>query len=272
MPTVVYSHITTRQYLLFNLKCRRVLWLRKEWRKMGFFMDGLDAEAYDRKYKDSQLVKRITGYFRPQLNSMLFVALLVVLGSLLDTAFPVLIARSIDTLLSVHAFQVALLLVGFILLSGALSWVFNLFRQWFTARAIGDVVLQLRRDAFGAVMSRDMSFFDEFSSGKIVGRVTSDTENFATVVTLTLNLLSQVLLFFLVAGILFARNWHLALLALSIMPAIILVAMGFRRLARRSTQRSQRSLARVNANVQVVFSGNAVHKNLRHEPTRRDYV
>src|SRR6266487_1341600 len=237
---------------------------------MGFFMDGLDAEAYDRKYKDSQLVKRITGYFRPQLNIMLFVALLVVLGSLLDTAFPVLIARSIDTLLSVHAFQVALLLVGFILLSGALSWVFNLFRQWFTARAIGDVVLQLRRDAFGAVMSRDMSFFDEFSSGKIVSRVTSDTENFATVVTLTLNLLSQVLLFFLVAGILFARNWHLALLALSIMPAIILVAMGFRRLARRSTQRSQRSLARVNANVQEVVSGITVAKNFRQEQNMYD--
>src|SRR5579884_3911409 len=99
---------------------------------MGFFMDGLDAEAYDRVYKDRQLVARIINYFRPKLRLMLFVALLVVLGSLLDTAFPVLIARSIDTLLSARAFQTALLLVGFILLSGALSWTFNLFRQWFT--------------------------------------------------------------------------------------------------------------------------------------------
>ena len=41
------------------------------------------------------------------------------------------------------------------------------------------------------MVARDMSFYDEFPSGKIVSRVTSDTEDFATVVTLTLNLLSQ---------------------------------------------------------------------------------
>lgn len=237
---------------------------------MGFFMDGLDAEAYDRVYKDRQLVARIVEYFRPRLKLMLLVALLVVSGSLLDAAFPILIARSIDTLVSSHAFQTALILVGFILLSGLLSWTFNLFRQWFTARSVGDVVLQLRRDAFSAVMSRDMSFFDEFDSGKIVSRVTSDTENFATVVTLTLNLLSQLLLFFLIAGILFFRNWHLALLSLSVMPAIVIVAMAFRRLARTSTQRSQRSLARVNANVQEIISGITVAKNFRQEQNMYD--
>ena len=31
---------------------------------MGFIMDGLDAEDYDRNYSDGELVKRILGYFR----------------------------------------------------------------------------------------------------------------------------------------------------------------------------------------------------------------
>ena len=35
---------------------------------MGFIMDGLDAEAYDREYSDRQLLKRIIGYFRPHLT------------------------------------------------------------------------------------------------------------------------------------------------------------------------------------------------------------
>ena len=56
-------------------------------------MDGLDAETYDRTYADGQLITRIIGYFRPQLKIMLFVALLVVLSSLMDTAYPLLIAR-----------------------------------------------------------------------------------------------------------------------------------------------------------------------------------
>ncbi len=237
---------------------------------MGFIMDGLDAEAYDRTYKDSQLIGRIIRYFRPKLPIMIFVAVLVVLNSLLDTAFPLLVSQSIDTIISSKAVQSALWLVGFILVTAVLSWTCNMFRQWYTARAVGDVVLQLRKDAFGSVMERDMSFFDEFSSGKIVSRVTSDTDNFATVVTLTLNLLSQFLLFFLVASILLVRNWHLALIAFTIMPAIILVALGFRRLARSFTQRSQRSLGRVNANVQEVVSGITVAKNFRQEQNMYD--
>ena len=41
---------------------------------MGFIMDGLDAEAYDRTYGDRQLVRRIMGYFRPICGSWLLVA------------------------------------------------------------------------------------------------------------------------------------------------------------------------------------------------------
>ncbi len=232
---------------------------------MGFFMDGLEAEAYDRTYSDSSLVKRIISYFKPKLRVIIFVAVLVVLTSLLDTVFPLLVARSIDTLVIAKAWQTAIWLVGFILVAGVLSWTCNLFRQWYTARAVGDVVLQLRSDAFNAIVERDMSFYDEYSSGKVVSRVTSDTENFATVVTLTLNLMSQLLLFLLIAVILFIRNPSLALLAMTIMPAIIAVALGFRRIARVSTQRSQRSLARVNANVQEVISGITIAKNFRQE-------
>jgi ABC-type multidrug transport system fused ATPase/permease subunit len=237
---------------------------------MGFFMDGLDAETYDRKYDDRHLVARIIGYFRPKLRIILFVAALIVFTSLLDTAFPILIARSIDTLVLSKVLQTALWLVGFILLSGVLSWTCNLFRQWYSARAVGDVVLQLRSDAFNAVMERDMSFYDEYPSGKVVSRVTSDSESFATVVTLTLNLLSQLLLFVLVAIVLLVRNPSLALLAMTIMPAIIVVALGFRRIARVSTQRSQRSLARVNANVQEVISGITIAKNFRQEQNMYD--
>ncbi|GHO86653.1 ABC transporter ATP-binding protein [Dictyobacter formicarum] len=237
---------------------------------MGFIMAGLDAEAYDRSYTDRQLIKRIIRYFKPKLPLMIAIIVLVVLNSCLDTAFPLLISNSIDTLVSTRALESAIGLVIFILFSGALSWTCNMFRQRFTARSVGDVVLQLRTDAFSAVMSRDMSFFDEFSSGKIVSRVTSDTENFATVVTLTLNLLSQILLYILIVVVLFFRNAQLALMTLSIMPLIIAVALGFRSLARKFTRNAQRSLARVNANVQEIVSGITIAKNFRQEQNMYD--
>jgi hypothetical protein len=51
---------------------------------MGFLMDGLDSEAYDRTYTDRQLVGRILRYFRPQARKMLIVAGAIVLTSLVD--------------------------------------------------------------------------------------------------------------------------------------------------------------------------------------------
>lgn len=237
---------------------------------MGFIMDGLEAEDYDRAYTDRQLIKRIIGYFRPKTRIMLLVAGLVVMTSLMDTVSPILISNGIDLVVSSPALRTILLLVGAILLSGIISWTSNFFRQWLTARAVGDVVLSLRRDAFHAVMARDMSFFDDFQSGKIVSRVTSDTDDFATVVTLTLNLLSQVLLFFLIAGVIISRSIQLSLLTFTIVPAIVAIALGFRALARRATRRTQRSLARVNANVQEVISGITVAKNFRQEQNMYD--
>ncbi len=41
---------------------------------MGFLMDGLDPEEYDRTYTDRQLVARIMSYFRPQARKMAVVA------------------------------------------------------------------------------------------------------------------------------------------------------------------------------------------------------
>jgi ABC-type multidrug transport system fused ATPase/permease subunit len=232
---------------------------------MGFIMDGLGAEAYDRNYSDRHLVSRILSYFRRRVGVMLFVTIMVVLKALMDIAWPILVARGIDNLAVTRSLQLVILLATGILVAGILSWTFNFLRQWFTARLVGDVVLNLQLDAFAAVMDRDMSFYDEYSSGKIVSRVTSDTEKFATVVTLTLNLLSQFLLVILIIGVLFYINVRLALLTLAIAPAIIVIALAFRGITRRFTLRAARAGARVNANVQEAVSGIVVAKNFRQE-------
>ncbi len=237
---------------------------------MGFIMDGLDAEAYDREYSDRQLLNRIIGYFRPHLRRMSLVALLIVLNSVMDAAFPFLIASSLDRLQSAAdlgqtIWERTAWLIGLILLSGVLSWTFNYLRQKYTARTVGDVVLCLRQDAFDAVLARDLSFYDQFSTGRIVSRVTSDTQDFTNVVTLTLNLMSQVLIVAIVVALLVFINLRLALVALAIAPVVVAVALAFRRIARRTTTQARRGLAEVNANVQESIAGISVAKNFRQE-------
>lgn len=232
---------------------------------MGFIMDGLGAEDYDRTYGDRALVSRIIGYFRPKFRAMSLVAGMIVLTSLMQSALPVITAWGIDKVVDDQSDRnVALLTLG-VLAAGVLSWVFNFIRQIYGARVTGDVVLQLRDDAFDAVLGRDLSFYDETPTGRVVSRVTSDTEDFANVVTLTMNFLSQILLVGVITVLLFVRDVELALITLAIAPAVILMALAFRRIARRTTQRAQRSLSRVNANLQETMGGIAVAKSFRQE-------
>jgi ABC-type multidrug transport system fused ATPase/permease subunit len=201
------------------------------------------------------------------------VAGMIVLNSAMDAALPFLIARGLDQLegtadLQETIWQRTAWLVVAVLFAGILSWTFNFFRQRYTARTVGDVVLKLRTDAFDAVLDRDMSFYDEydeFSTGKIVSRVTSDTQDFSNTVTLTLNLMSQVLIVTIVVALLFFINVRLALITLTITPVVILIALTFRRIARYTTTQARRVLAEVNSTVQETITGISVAKGFRQE-------
>ncbi len=232
---------------------------------MGQLMGGLEAEDYDRTYSDGVLLKRIVRYFKPKLRLIYFIAVFVVLAAALNALVPVLISNSLDQRKGSQIGSLTVILIGMVIASGILAWIFNFLRQWLTAVSVSDVVMRLQKDAFSSILERDLSFFDEYNSGKIVSRVTSDTEEFSKVVTLTLNLLSQSLIFFLIVGVLFYRNWLLTLITLTITPLIVLVAMLFRRFAREITRKSQRSLGRVNSNVQEAITGITVAKNFRQE-------
>ncbi|MEP7290626.1 MAG: ABC transporter ATP-binding protein [Chloroflexota bacterium] len=231
---------------------------------MGFIMDGLDAESYDRKYSDRYLVKRISDYFRPHLRKMAVVVTAIVLTSLVDTSLPILISRGIDQLQTdsrtvLFTFGIAVTLLA------TLSWCFNFVRRWLSSFVVGDVVMKVREDAFDAVLKRDLSFYDTIASGKIVSRVTSDTQAFSNVVTLTLDLMSQLLLVVLLIGYLFLIDVRLTLFTLALAPFIVLTALAFRKIARDSVTQSRRVRAVVSSHIQETVSGIGVAKTFRQE-------
>ena len=233
-------------------------------------MGGLTAEDYDRSYSDWQLVRRIAAYFRPHLGEVALVAFMVTLTSFVATVTPIIVSRGIDTLGGgpqggSPQLQLLLAMAAVVTLLGALGWVFNFVQQRFSARAVGSVVLALRQDAFRAVMRRDLSFYDQYASGRIVSRVTSDTQDFATVVTLTIDLLSQLALVVVISVVMLVQNSQLALITLALGPVVVFIALLFRQLARRAMQQSQRAQATVNATIQETISGIAVAKNFRQE-------
>lgn len=226
---------------------------------------GLDTEAYDRTYNDSELFRRIAGYFGVYRRRLLIIIFFVSIVSLAGAAQPLVISRGIGALEGQPSTPLIWLLVGIMTLSGVGVWLANWTWRRLMARLIGDVVSALRRDAFTAAINHDLAFFDEFESGRIISRITSDTQEFAQVVQLVSDLVTQVLLVLVLLVVLVNISWQLTLILLALTPFIGLLTMGFRKAARFVTRKGFRVLAEVNAAIQETVTGISIAKNFRQE-------
>jgi ATP-binding cassette subfamily B protein len=231
---------------------------------MGFFA-GLNDEKYDRQYNDRELTRRITAFFRTQTKRLMIASVVILALAFIGAALPVLVSRMVDllgelpTLTAIAGVGSALMAVGFSL------WGLNWLRRALIVRAVGDVVLDLRTRAFRAAAEHDLSFYDQFSSGRIVSRITSDTNDFGQLVVIVTDVVSQMVQAFILGVVLFRTEWRLSLLLLSFMPVIFAVAAGFRALARRVTKRGMQAMSDVNAAIKETISGIAIAKNFRQE-------
>src|SRR4030042_1897217 len=132
---------------------------------MGFF-EGREAEAYDRTYRDRDLVRRMAGYFRPHLHRLAVAALATLVISAAGAATPILVSRGVDWMTSAGAVSAMFVLAGALFGMGIVIWLANWVRRALTTRAVGDAMLSLRRDAFAAAAEHDLSFYSQFASGR----------------------------------------------------------------------------------------------------------
>jgi ATP-binding cassette subfamily B protein len=233
---------------------------------MGFFSD-LEAEKYDRQYSDRELTRRIIGYFRTMRTRMIIIIVLTVALSGVMAALPVVVSRAVGYIAGQPdpALEVILLIGLGVALVGVLEYFLNWARRSLTQRSVGDVVLTLRTQAFRAAAEHDLSFYDQFSSGRIVSRITSDTNDFGQLIVIITDIASQIFQAVLLGVILFRTSWQMTLLLLLFLPIIFGMAIGYRSLARRVTRRGMQAMANVNSTIKETVSGIAIAKNFRQE-------
>ena len=231
---------------------------------MGFFA-GLNEEKYDRQYTDRELTRRIADFFRTQVTRLVYSSIIIIILAFIGAALPVVVSRMVDLLREEPTPQ-AIAMVGVTLMGvGVGLWGLNWIRRSLIVRAVGDVVLDLRTRAFRAAAEHDLSFYDQFSSGRIVSRITSDTNDFGQLVVIITDVVSQMMQALILGVVLFRTEWRLSLLLLAFMPFIFGVAAGFRALARIVTKRGMKAMADVNAAIKETISGISIAKNFRQE-------
>jgi len=231
---------------------------------MSFFA-GLNEEKYDRHYSDRELLVRIVNCFRPQGGRLVLISLIVLIIAGLGALSPWVVSRGVDWIRQTSSSNGMFVIAGAVLAIGVLSWFMNWARQRLTARAIADIIYRLTTDAFQAAVEHDLSFYDALSSGKVVSRITSDTREFGNFVTLTTDLVSQVVESVILGVILYQIEKRLALAIFALVPLVFAMALAYRRLARKVTRQGMQAMAGVNATIKETISGIAVAKNYRQE-------
>ncbi len=228
-------------------------------------LGNLNADKYDRQYSDGYLFKRIVTYFRPHKGKIISVAVLVLAFATVTSLIPVMIAHGINLLQTEAPGEQISVLIGALLLAAFLEYIFYFFRRRITGRVVGDVISQIRKDAFDAAIRRDIGFYDENKSGKIVSRITNDTQELNQIILIAADILTQFFEFAVLFVVLVNRDWRLTLLLMLMMPVVIFVTGIFRKLARTATRQGSRAMAAVNDNIQESVSGISVAKNFRQE-------
>ncbi|MDF1514211.1 MAG: ABC transporter ATP-binding protein [Anaerolineae bacterium] len=232
---------------------------------MGFFY-GLNREEYDREYSDRDLVKRIYQYFKPFTKQVIAVAFVTVTLSMMNVIPRVVISNNLDKLVAApQRVDILLLMVGVVLLGGVFEWAGSWARRYLLSRIIGPMIQTLRQNAFTASMRHDMSFFDEFPSGSIISRITSDTEEFSRVVQLVTDLIGQVLQLIILFVYMFRISLSLTGMVLAFIPVVVAVGVSLRKISRRVTREGFRVMAEVNTAIQEAVTGISVAKNFRQE-------
>ena len=231
---------------------------------MGFF-SGLDTEAYDREYGDRELLRRIYQYLNPHKTRLVWISALLILVAVSGASLPLIVSNSIDRLTVDHGDTVINILLGLVVLAALINWGGNWIRRRMTVRMVSDIVMTLRTDAFASAATHDLSFYDKFSSGRVVSRITSDTREFGNLIILLTDLIAQMIQA-IILGIVLARlEPRLFLYILGFLPFLFILTIGFRKIARRVTREGMRAMAKVNATIKETVSGIAVAKNFRQE-------
>ncbi len=231
---------------------------------MGFF-EGLDAEKYDRQYSDRQLVRRAVVYFKPVAGKLALLVLFTLIVAGCGALLPIIVSRGIDQLEGSASAAPGVMLAGAVLLVGATGWVCNWIARRLATRAIATVIYQLAVDAFSAATSHDLSFYDQFASGKVASRITSDTQDFGQLITLINDTASQLIESLILAVVLFTIDPLLTLYLLAIVPLVVVLTVLYRKLARKVTRNGMRAMANVNSTIKETVSGISVAKNFRQE-------
>jgi ATP-binding cassette subfamily B multidrug efflux pump len=218
-------------------------------------------------------LRRLLGYFEPYLGLLFLVAVLIVLGSLIEVASPYLIGVAIDQFIDPKGIDRPAWLAGLLpgsigsaaglgrvmalLLAMYLARWFSMAGQSFLMNVTGQkLLLQMRTEILGRIHALSLKFFDEREAGDLMSRLVNDTQVINQVFSYGVaRLIGFSLTLFGIVVTMFTTKWDLALVSLAVLPIMVLTTSAFATRARMAFRRTRETIGNVSSELQENISG-----------------
>ena len=215
-----------------------------------------DEEEILGKAYDARLMKRLMAYTRNYWGPFSLAALALLVSTLSDLARPLLIQVAIDNHISAGDTR-SLGILGMIFIALILAgFAFNCLQIYILSHLGQTIIYNIRQQVFSHIQRLPLSFFDKNPVGRLVTRVTNDTEALNEMYT---NVLVSLLkdIFILGGAVIIMLRLHpgLTLVTLTVVPVVVLITVIFRLRIREVYRQVRTALARINSTLSENISG-----------------
>ena len=218
--------------------------------------DKKETMGFERTMADSEILRRLAGYAKPYRAKFVIVLFLMLFSIAYDIVSP-LIVGALEELVS-GDFALPQLYIGVAVYAGVL--VFSMASTYLQAvilQRVGQrIISDLREDLFTHIESLSHEQLNEIPVGKLVTRVTNDTNAISMMFTNLLVSLTKNI--FVILGILIAMlclNYALTLMVLCFVPFIVIFTVIFRKFSRRAYRKVKDATTDINTYLSENLSG-----------------
>ena len=216
-----------------------------------------EAIGFDRNMKDSEIVRRLLHYAKPHIGKFLFVGLVMLFSIAYDIISPLLVGE-IEEMVKEAGFPLnrLFLYVGIYAAILLLSLVCTYIQSIVLQKTGQKILSAIRLDLFSHIESLSHEQLHQIPVGKLVTRVTNDTNAISMMFTnLLVNLLKNICVILGVLVAMLLLNYELTLMVLCFVPFIILFTVIFRKFSRKAYRKVKDGTTDINTYLSENLSG-----------------
>ncbi|MFK4005404.1 ABC transporter ATP-binding protein [Bacillus safensis] len=150
--------------------------------------------------------------------------------------------------------------------------IFFQYGQHYLLQRIANRIIQkMRVDVFEHIQTLPIRYFDNLPAGKVVARITNDTETIRDLyVTVLANFVTSAIYMIGIYIAMFLLNVKLALICLVAVPIIFLWSMTYRKFASVYNHRIRSIISEINAKLNEAIQGMTIIQAFRHEKATKE--